>query len=286
MEVARRVLAEADRGVPFDEMAILLRAPHTYLGLLEHALARAGIPAWFERGTRRPDPAGRAFLALLACADEQLSARRFAEYLSLGQVPSAALHSQAPEGTAGRARRPWSPPTDDLASGLVRDDDRAEDPGPRRRRPATERDGNRIVAGTLRAPWRWEELLVEAYVIQGLDRWRAAPPGTAPTSTTCASRELRDEDEDSPRVAAILRDREELTHLEDFALPMVGDAGSMAHGHGRGVSGCGVRGPRPARAAPAGPRPAGADGDGAARGHRPRDAERGLATCSRRGCSR
>ena len=43
--------------------------------------------AWFARGTRRPDPSGRAFLALLACAADGLSARRFAEYLSLGQVP-------------------------------------------------------------------------------------------------------------------------------------------------------------------------------------------------------
>jgi hypothetical protein len=50
-------------------MAVLLRAPQTYLGVLEHALDRAGIPAWFHRGTRRPDPAGRALLALLACAD-------------------------------------------------------------------------------------------------------------------------------------------------------------------------------------------------------------------------
>ena len=31
--------------------------------------------------------AGRAFLAILACACEKLSARRFAEYLSLAQVP-------------------------------------------------------------------------------------------------------------------------------------------------------------------------------------------------------
>ncbi len=88
VEIARRVLREADRGVPFDEMAVLLRAPQTYFGLLEHAFARAGIPVWFERGTRRPDPAGRALLALLACADESLSARRFAEYLSLAQVPA------------------------------------------------------------------------------------------------------------------------------------------------------------------------------------------------------
>ena len=223
IEVARRVMAEADRGVPFDEMAILLRAPHTYFGLLEHALARAGVPAWFERGTRRPDPAGRAFLALLACADEQLSARRFAEYLSLGQVPMSALHVQAADAPAVGEGDQWTPPTDDLSAGLIRDDDRAEDPPPEAEAPsAAERDGNRIVAGTLRAPWRWEELLVEAYVIKGLDRWRRRLRGLA-HEYDLRARELRDEDEDSPRVAAILRDREELTHLEDFALPIVGE---------------------------------------------------------------
>ena len=219
VEVARRVLAEADRGVPFDEIAILLRAPHTYFGLLEHALARAGVPAWFERGTRRPDPAGRAFLALLACADEHLSARRFAEYLSLGQVPVAALRAQ-PIG-AESAVGTWSPPTDDLSSGLLRAEDRSEDPAPvEEAAPPTERDGSRIVAGTLRAPWRWEELLVEAYVIQGLDRWERRLKGLA-HEYDLRLRELHDEDADSPRVAAVIRDREELTHLEDFALPVV-----------------------------------------------------------------
>src|SRR5262249_36565838 len=74
IEIARRVLKEARRGVRFDEVAVLVRSPHNYAGLIEHALARAEIPAWFDRGTRRPHPAGRAFLALLACAAEQLSA--------------------------------------------------------------------------------------------------------------------------------------------------------------------------------------------------------------------
>ena len=73
--------------MPFDEMAVFVRSPQRYVGLLEHAFTRAGVPAWFDRGTRRPHPAGRAFLAILACACEKLSARRFAEYLSLAQVP-------------------------------------------------------------------------------------------------------------------------------------------------------------------------------------------------------
>ena len=40
-EIARRVLEEARRGVRFDEMAIFVRSPKDYLGLLEHALRRA-----------------------------------------------------------------------------------------------------------------------------------------------------------------------------------------------------------------------------------------------------
>ena len=87
MEIVRRVLDEAARGVPFDEMAVFLRTPQQYLGLLDHACARGDVPVYFDRGTRRPDPAGRAFLALLSCAADGLSAKRFDEYLSLGQVP-------------------------------------------------------------------------------------------------------------------------------------------------------------------------------------------------------
>ena len=87
VEIARRILDEARAGTPFDEMAVLLRAPEVYGSLLEAALRRAGIPAWFARGTSRPDPSGRAFLALLDCALENLSARRFAEYLSPRDSP-------------------------------------------------------------------------------------------------------------------------------------------------------------------------------------------------------
>ncbi|MGE0043112.1 MAG: PD-(D/E)XK nuclease family protein [Vicinamibacterales bacterium] len=210
VEVARRVLAEASRGTPFDEIAVLLRAPFTYFGLLEHAFARAGIPVWFERGARRPDPAGRAFLALLACVEEGLSARRFAEYLSLGQVPSAG------GPTAG-----WVPSPDEASAGFLRPEDRPADPEPEDEAPpVTERDGERVVAGTLRAPWRWEELLVESYVIQGLDRWRRRLPGLRHEYDR-RIRELADDEGESPRIAALERDRAELVHLEDFALPIV-----------------------------------------------------------------
>jgi hypothetical protein len=97
VEIARRIVQEARGGVPFDEIAVFVRAPQRYVGLLEHALRRAGVPAWFDRGTRRPHPAGRAFLAILACACEHLSARRFAEYLSLAQVPRLEETLRVPE---------------------------------------------------------------------------------------------------------------------------------------------------------------------------------------------
>lgn len=217
VEIVRRVLQEAAAGVPFDEMAVLVRAPQTYLGLLEHAFARASVPAWFERGTRRPDPAGRAFLALLACADEHLSARRFAEYLSLGQVP---VGGKSVQGTVPFTDRHTSA-IDDVATALVPPDARPEDLPPiDEAPPPAERDGDRVVAGTLRAPWRWEELLVEAYVIGGLDRWRKRLPGLREEFDR-RWRELADEDRDSPRLRSLERDREQLEHLESFALPIV-----------------------------------------------------------------
>jgi len=96
VEVVRRVLAHAAAGVPFDRMAILLRASEGYRAVLAEALTRAEIPAHFADGVRRPDPAGRALLALLTCADEGLSARAFAEYLSLGVAPSFVPASVGP----------------------------------------------------------------------------------------------------------------------------------------------------------------------------------------------
>src|SRR5207247_8522513 len=103
VEIVRRLLDEAAAGVRFDEMAIFLRTPQQYLGLLEHACARGGVPVYFDRGTRRPDPAGRAFVALLQSASDGLSAQRFDEYLSLGQVPSV---DEARAAEASRDERP------------------------------------------------------------------------------------------------------------------------------------------------------------------------------------
>lgn len=214
VEIARRILAEAERGVPFDQMAVLLRAPQTYLGVLEHALERAGVPAWFHRGTRRPDPAGRALLALLACADEELSARRFAEYVSLGQVPLT---------EAGDADL-WSPPADDLVDAMVPPEDRAEDVQPEEEAQAATLRGetDRDIAGTLRAPWRWEDLIVEAAVIGRIDRWQRRLKGLE-YEFDRRLREASSEDPDASIVRSLMRDREQLRALRGFAEPVLAE---------------------------------------------------------------
>src|SRR4029077_14152113 len=112
VEIARRGLTLARNGIRLDQIAVLLRSPEEYRAHLDEAVARAGIPAHFARGAVRPDPTGRAFYSLLKCAAEGLSARRFAEYLSLGQVPDPAPGGLPPEATRREDR--WVVPDSEL----------------------------------------------------------------------------------------------------------------------------------------------------------------------------
>ena len=282
LEIVRRVLREAERGVPFDEMAVFLRTPQQYLGLLEHACARGGVPVYFDRGTRRPDPAGRAFVALLSCAVEGLSAKRFDEYLSLAQVPrvdqspgrstepavalprdeifvgryddgraraprydgradtlrynandgsaKAPRYDHANDGSAkaprydnandGSARAPHS--DSDSSSNSETDDPESAVP----EAPIADSDDDAIVAGTLRSPWKWEELIVESAVVggrtrqDGCARWRRRLNGLSADYTYRIAEMQRDEPE-SPRVTRFQRDLRNLSHLRAFALPII-----------------------------------------------------------------
>jgi ATP-dependent helicase/nuclease subunit B len=262
VEIARRILDEVHAGVRFDEIAVFVRSPQRYAGLLEHAFsrvpsdvnadgeagpsyARGGIPAWFDRGTSRPNPAGRAFLAILACACEKLSARRFAEYLSLAQVPQI-----------GEGRREFSVtiPDDETFDGLrdvVSDlisEERSESseapkasnapatpdpltpdpltPDPLTPDPLTPEDDPAVVDGTLRAPWKWETLLVESAVI-GRDpqRWHRRLDGLDEHYRLQIEAETR-EDPESPRAERLERDRRNLHHLRSFALPIIDELAS------------------------------------------------------------
>ena len=218
VEISRAVLQEARRGVPFDRMAILVRSPQVYAGLLETALSRAGVAAWFARGTRTPDPAGRAFLAVLACAAEQLSARRFSEYLSLAQVP---LLDKA--GTAPANREVWAPPmsASDLlpASALPTQLSLFDVPEQSVDEPP-DSDDQPVVAGSLRAPSQWDRLLVESAVIGGRDRWARRLVGLA-QELQLRRDEYRSDEPESPRVRRLDRDLRNLDHLKRFALPVI-----------------------------------------------------------------
>jgi RecB family exonuclease len=175
--------------------------------LIEEALRRAGVPGYFPRGTARPDPAGRAFLALLACAAEGCPASRFAEYLSLAQVPKLSA-----AGAPLRERVYQAAMQDELLAGFARDTgvETTEEPAP-----------------GLEAPFGWEQLLVDAAVVGGRERWRRRLDGLA--------RELRLQlerlsSDDEGRRGVIERRQSQLGALAGFALPLVDMLSSLPRG--------------------------------------------------------
>lgn len=192
-EIARRIRKLAAAGTPFDRVAVLLRNVDLYTPLLEDALRRARIPAYFTGGALRPDPAGRAFLALLECALEDLPATRFAEYLSLGQVP---MGDAAPPDA-------WTPAADELT-----------------RTPFTGEETGAAEAGgstPVEAPWAWERLLVDAAVVGGYDRWARRLRGLEAELRAQAA----EIPEETPRRLALERQLERLRSLESFCLPLI-----------------------------------------------------------------
>jgi ATP-dependent helicase/nuclease subunit B len=198
VEIARRI---ARLGVPFDRVAILLRQPERYQPMIEEALRRAGIPAYFSRGTARPDPAGRAFLALLACASEGCSASRFAEYLSLGQVPELDANGSPPRRAVRRAAA-----DDELFPTTAADS--GPDTGPAE------------APLTIATPLAWEKLLVDAAVIGGYERWARRLRGLENEFRIHLAALGAEEQGERERLE---RELERLANLERFALPLIED---------------------------------------------------------------
>jgi CRISPR/Cas system-associated exonuclease Cas4 (RecB family) len=222
VEIARQILRATREEVRFDDIAVFLRAPELYSAHLETAFRRAGIPAYFARGTERPDPSGRAFLALLACRTEGLSAKRFAEYLSFSQVPDLGSTGAPPAG-----RDVWAGPEDESLGSAVDAVQLAlfaeappASPAPAPPPPAEDSGDAPQVAGTLRAPWKWEEYLVEAAVIGGKGRWRRRLSGLE-HELRMKLAALAVEEPESPRIVALEREVANLGHLERFALPVI-----------------------------------------------------------------
>jgi ATP-dependent helicase/nuclease subunit B len=223
VEVARWILEEAAAGTPFDRMVVFLRSPESYTALLETAFRRAGVPAYFARGTRRPNPSGRAFLALLACASEGLSARRFAEYLSFGQVPPLAA-----DGAPPAPHDAWRGPRDDAFGAAAVAAENASQTEDDAALPPVDVELLRDGAGedAPRAPWKWEEIIVDAAVIGGADRWQRRLRGLE-HELRLAHDELAGDEPDSPRLAGLERELSNLDHLRRFALPVIGDLAAL-----------------------------------------------------------
>jgi ATP-dependent helicase/nuclease subunit B len=216
VEIVRKVLDDARSGTRFNQIAVLLRAPQNYSSLIETAFRRAAVPLLFAQGIRRPDPSGRALLSLLAFAEEGLSARRFAEFLSFGQLPQI--------GTTGSPLvhiiKDAVPEDESLgvpASVQIRDPEAARDDGTE---ATDDTDDKPALGGSLRAPWKWERLLVEAAVIGGKDRWERRLSGLENKFRMHVEAQ-RKEDPWSSRIAGLERDLENLAHLKTFALPII-----------------------------------------------------------------
>ncbi len=202
-EITRRVLALAREGTPLHRIAVVLRRPELGRVAIEAAFQAAEIPLARRRGARRPDPSGRALLALLACATEGLSARSFSSYLSFGAMPRTAT-GEPPPPSPNAARRAY----DD------EDDDDENEPEP------SESDA----AEAIRVPRRWERLLVEATVIGGApERWQRRLEGL--------SRELDRRIEELERTglesAGVRRTQADLAALERFAMPLLRDLAAL-----------------------------------------------------------
>jgi ATP-dependent helicase/nuclease subunit B len=211
-EIARRILRIAREGVPFDQMAILLRSPERYQPLIEDALHRARIPAYFSKGSARPDPGGRAFLALLKCAAEKCSASLFSEYLSLGQVPQSGKGSEAD----GDRRTEWIPAGDELLPNPNVPEDTLLDAA------TADTDETQVV----RAPAAWEKLLVDAAVIGGRERWQRRLQGLEREFELRLTMLERD---DQPARDAVDRKLTQLRGLKEFALPLIALLDALPH---------------------------------------------------------
>ncbi|MFO0685631.1 MAG: PD-(D/E)XK nuclease family protein [Sandaracinus sp.] len=201
-EAARRALALAREGTPLHRIAVVLRKPELGRVAIESAFQAAEIPLARRRGARRPDPSGRALLALLACAIEGLSARAFSSYLSFGAMPRTAT-GEPPPPSANAARRALD---DD------EDDDESDEPS------AEE------AAEAIRVPRRWERLLVEASVIGGApDRWRVRLGGLARE----LARRIEELERTGGESAGVRRTLDDLAALERFAMPLLDDLAAL-----------------------------------------------------------
>jgi ATP-dependent helicase/nuclease subunit B len=190
-----------------DQIAVLLRKPESYLLTLEEAFRRSGIPMYGARGARKPSPAGRAFVALLRTRLENHSASRFSEYLSFDLIPDALALGDAAEGPLAAPGEPRAlpfVPADDTFADMLEDEPEAD------AQPAEEAS----LAAARVTPRYLEQLLVDAAVIGGVDRWERRIEGLLARCT------LALETATESQKPVLLRERKALTNLRAFVLPL------------------------------------------------------------------
>ena len=187
--------------------------------------ARAGIPGYFDRGTRRPHPAGRAFLALLSCAVEKLSAKRFAEYLSLAQVPNLDASGRPKIDNALRLGFVWQTKSSACCLRIVKAAKRDCSPTcPKPEASKAKPTATRIhVSCCQRNP---EDTVAVGESAGRIRRhWRRRPLGAASERPRPRIRaedpRASSEQADSPKIARLERERRNLEHLRAFALPLI-----------------------------------------------------------------
>ncbi|MGF1509397.1 MAG: PD-(D/E)XK nuclease family protein [Myxococcota bacterium] len=194
-EIARWIQGQT---CSYDRIAVAVRHPKHQQSELQAALERAEIPAFYSRGVTRPHPAGRAILALLRCAEEDLSATRFAEFLSFGQVPPLAV-----DGEVRPRSLPWCAPADDGQLVFSTPPSNPSDPsGP-------------APFGSLSGLHRWERWLTDAAVVGGTDRWRRRLNGLAEEF------ELQARWADEADAEAHRTNAQSVRRLQRFALPVI-----------------------------------------------------------------
>src|SRR5207302_11325885 len=127
-------------------------------------------------------------------------------------------------GTPPRDRAVWSPATDEAISSPPGMGMPTESEGASEHR--RDSDAEPVVAGTLRTPRRWEELLVEAAVVGGKERWARRLDGLA-AELRLKITGLEKVEPESPRLIALDRQLVNLEHLRRFALPIIEELAAL-----------------------------------------------------------
>lgn len=192
--LVRHILRALDEGTPIDRIGIVLHDVAQYRTPLLQALTRARLPFHLSRSARRIDPAGRAFLALLECKLAHLSARHFATYLAFGVLPITSDEGAPSMHPGGDAPEPESDEDEDGSK-------------------------KRVVSGSaLRAPRRWERLLVDAAVVGGgAARWERRLSGLR-AELEAGLQGLEEESAEWKRQRARIA---ELDRLSTFTMPLI-----------------------------------------------------------------